>query len=243
MTGASGSNTQQSGASAGAFFDVLRGVVASPDTDQDGVPDWSDNCPRVPNADQADADGDGVGNVCDNCPSDFNPAQSDASGTGVGDLCGRNISSTAFSPKLFRLRADTAGPFDLANGRITLRGVLDPTQFGEPLLDTIQHGLIIGVTGAGLGAVETMLFQGPRCFQLTATHIQCFGTRGEIAHFRRQRRAPHFYNVNVVAKQRTFRAPLSGVPVSVVWSNGGIDRRVDLAKCKVYGKRVASCRK
>ncbi|MCB0640870.1 MAG: thrombospondin type 3 repeat-containing protein [Phaeodactylibacter sp.] len=37
------------------------------DTDQDGIPDASDNCPDTPNPDQADADGDGIGDVCDPC--------------------------------------------------------------------------------------------------------------------------------------------------------------------------------
>jgi hypothetical protein len=42
-------------------------VTAPPvsDSDGDGVPDSSDNCPSVANADQADADGDGLGNACD----------------------------------------------------------------------------------------------------------------------------------------------------------------------------------
>jgi uncharacterized protein (TIGR03790 family) len=35
------------------------------DRDDDGVPDASDNCIRVPNANQRDTDGDGYGNVCD----------------------------------------------------------------------------------------------------------------------------------------------------------------------------------
>lgn len=39
--------------------------LASVDFDSDGVPDLSDNCVRVPNADQFDSDGDGFGNACD----------------------------------------------------------------------------------------------------------------------------------------------------------------------------------
>ena len=35
------------------------------DTDNDGVPNAADNCPDVPNPDQADADGDGFGDACD----------------------------------------------------------------------------------------------------------------------------------------------------------------------------------
>lgn len=35
------------------------------DTDSDGVPDATDNCPRTANPDQADSDGDGIGDVCD----------------------------------------------------------------------------------------------------------------------------------------------------------------------------------
>jgi len=39
------------------------------DSDADGVANASDNCPTVPNANQADADGDQKGDVCDACPS------------------------------------------------------------------------------------------------------------------------------------------------------------------------------
>lgn len=46
-----------------------------PDTDGDGIIDSLDNCPTVPNPDQADGDGDGVGDACDNCPAAPNPGQ------------------------------------------------------------------------------------------------------------------------------------------------------------------------
>jgi hypothetical protein len=40
-------------------------TVPQPDADGDGVPDSSDNCPSVSNADQTDSDGDGLGDACD----------------------------------------------------------------------------------------------------------------------------------------------------------------------------------
>ncbi|MEC7984549.1 MAG: ricin-type beta-trefoil lectin domain protein [Myxococcota bacterium] len=44
------------------------GDCEEPDTDEDGIPDEVDNCPEVPNTDQADSDGDGIGNDCDDPP-------------------------------------------------------------------------------------------------------------------------------------------------------------------------------
>ena len=58
-----------------------------PDTDGDGVPDTTDNCLLIANANQADGDGDGVGDACDNCPSIANPDQSDVDGDGKGNVC------------------------------------------------------------------------------------------------------------------------------------------------------------
>lgn len=67
------------------------------DLDGDGIANGVDNCPTVPNKDQADADRDGVGDACDNCPSVANPrkvtlgfdgpVQRDHDGDGRGDEC------------------------------------------------------------------------------------------------------------------------------------------------------------
>jgi hypothetical protein len=46
-----------------------------------------DNCPGVPNADQADTDGDSVGDACDNCLQTPNTSQSDLDRDAAGDAC------------------------------------------------------------------------------------------------------------------------------------------------------------
>ena len=70
------------------------------DGDGDGIPDDTDNCPLISNADQLDTDGDGLGDVCDddldgdgitnmsdNCPLTSNADQLNADGDGLGDVC------------------------------------------------------------------------------------------------------------------------------------------------------------
>jgi hypothetical protein len=99
-----GGESDNSASDAGAAY------VFTPDTDGDGIPDVTDNCPNDANPGQEDADGDGMGDVCDdctdtdadgfgnpgfpantcptdNCPNDANPNQEDADGDGLGDVC------------------------------------------------------------------------------------------------------------------------------------------------------------
>lgn len=61
--------------------------LACSDEDMDGVCVPEDNCPSVPNPDQADSDGDGIGDACDNCPDRANPDQTDLDDDGIGDVC------------------------------------------------------------------------------------------------------------------------------------------------------------
>jgi Thrombospondin type 3 repeat len=49
-------------------FDAVECAAVGHDEDGDGIDDACDNCPHIPNVDQADSDGDGVGDVCDPQP-------------------------------------------------------------------------------------------------------------------------------------------------------------------------------
>ncbi len=57
------------------------------DADADGVCEGVDNCPGVPNTDQANADGDGFGDACDSCALAASADQANSDGDPVGDAC------------------------------------------------------------------------------------------------------------------------------------------------------------
>lgn len=78
---------------------VLNPEYAPVDSDGDSVPDLTDNCVSVSNADQKDSDGNGRGDACedydrdgrvnaqDNCQDTPNAAQEDTDKDNVGDVC------------------------------------------------------------------------------------------------------------------------------------------------------------
>ena len=77
------------------YRDTYKDGITASDSDGDGVPDASDNCPKIfnpvrlmDNSVQGDADGDGVGDACDRCPLDAlnactKPNADDSDGDGV----------------------------------------------------------------------------------------------------------------------------------------------------------------
>lgn len=80
-----------------AVFTISCGT---PDGDEDGVPNATDNCPTVADPSQIDLDLDGAGDACDNdddgdgvadvndnCPMDQNPTQTDSDHDGLGNAC------------------------------------------------------------------------------------------------------------------------------------------------------------
>lgn len=87
-------------------------VLAAPlDTDDDEVPDWwddvRDNCPEVPNLDQADGDEEGLGDACDPCAADpdcddddFSDFQESYMGTDLQDDCPDDSGDDAWPPDM-----------------------------------------------------------------------------------------------------------------------------------------------
>jgi sugar lactone lactonase YvrE len=138
-------------------------VTPTPDSDGDGLLDFEDNCPNVPNPDQKDTDGDGVGDACDNCPLVANPDQKDSVGDGVGDACRSCVNGDPCRPTnachTGRLRCTTAGAVcDDAGGMldngascgtamVCNNGACAPCQAG----DSCQVGCHVGAISCASG--------------------------------------------------------------------------------------------
>ena len=134
---------------------VIGGKPPPPDGDRDGVPDARDNCPPVPNPDQADRDHDGVGDRCELLPpGDLPPVAGRtaviralsgdvfvklAAGTGVPAAARRALARVAQTlpiPGFVPLKGVASVPvgstIDARKGRIALTTAADFTRPGTP---------------------------------------------------------------------------------------------------------------
>ena len=66
------------------------------DADDDTLGETNDNCPTVPNVDQADADADALGDACETSVYGTDPGNRDTDGDGCAD--GREVRTVAFPP-------------------------------------------------------------------------------------------------------------------------------------------------
>ncbi len=197
--GATGSVTVQGNlvatANLGTLVPVIGnalGTVGTPiDTDLDGIPDATDNCPTVANAGQEDGNGglevppDGVGDACDNClnvnnprvASDFltiNPwatltgGQRDDDHDGYGNKC---------DAKFVGLPSAPVGGLDLAQFRASntedRRFDTCGTSNTRPCaifdLDELPTGNPIGGLDLGRFRQLNAATPGPRCAACTGT--------------------------------------------------------------------------
>ena len=130
--------------------------IADTDTDLDTVADCIDNCPLVPNADQADCDGDGYGTACsdqsdcndngipDHCDIASGEA-TDVDGNGVPDSCQEDCNKNGL-PDEWEIAQGTAGDCDS-------NGVPDECQDGYIDADTGDMGPV--GTGRPVSALLT----------------------------------------------------------------------------------------
>ncbi len=124
---------------------------AQPDTDGDGVLDVNDNCPDIPNADQANNDGDSLGDVCDpdddndtildgvdNCPLTANADQANNDGDSLGDVCDPDDDNDTILDGVDNCPL-TANADQANNDGDSLGDVCDPDDDNDTILDGVDN--------------------------------------------------------------------------------------------------------
>jgi len=159
---------------------VAPSPVLLSDSDSDGVPDVSDNCPTVANASQTDTDGDGVGDACDNCVSIANArvtpdaasylvsnpwatltgGQRDDDHDGYGNKCDAKFPGTAGAI----VGAADLGQFRASNGK-PRTGDTCGTSGTEPcaIFDLDETGAVINSGDLGVFRSLNGKAPGPKC--------------------------------------------------------------------------------
>lgn len=124
-------------------------VVASPDTDGDGVPDHIDDCPFTANPAQTDTDGDRVGDACDlaTCGDGIVQSPDEACDGGAAANCPGQCSATCTCPPASCPNVLPAGKGQVLvrtrHGEGRLRATLSlelPNYDGEPVSVRLEDG-------------------------------------------------------------------------------------------------------
>lgn len=156
-------------------------VFSNLDTDADGVVDACDNCPSVPNADQADTNGNGMGDACETCTLAQQLAGFPGTRTNRYLLF---VSLDAVDLTALRVTfIDVPPPLDALNGRSfwvgpprqvsELGGSNDdtPPTFAAATLQCAPHFLDWGVLGRINVFHEMIVPDGT--YEIQAVHISC----------------------------------------------------------------------
>ena len=153
-------------------------VIAAPkDSDKDGVPDASDNCVAVANADQKDADGDKVGDACDILPPGDAPV-----------VAGATAQVTAISGDVFiKLPA----------------GTKVPARAAKAFARAAQQAPISGfVPIKGIATVPIGSQIDSRKGQLEIKTASKFGSKGQRTNLQQGRFAAGMFAIRQAAKRR-----------------------------------------
>jgi cysteine-rich repeat protein len=169
-----------------------RCTALPPDADGDGVPDATDDCPEVPNADQQDADGDGKGDACDACPAFANPGAAgcpfsiyqlkDGTVSPGAVVAVHGALVTARGPGLFAMQVKDGDPDYTApeHSGIWVRAPLATVAVGDRVsLPSATLDTFFGVTGldAATVVVDSSGEAPPVPVPVTPVEIFTLGTR------------------------------------------------------------------
>lgn len=150
--------------------DEYSGTVV--DTDGDGIPDSSDNCPNTPNPSQTDTDGDDIGDACD----------SDIDGDGIANEIDGDMDNGAFTDESLTPSVNFT---DENIGGTTAGYIVDSADLTITVEDADPEGVLVSTSGgAGTATVNVCgfdhYFTDGDSAVLTCTSLRTQVLTGEI---------------------------------------------------------------
>lgn len=157
-----------------------------------------------------------------------------------------NDEGAMFVLALARLQA-SRGRLRGPDGRIVLRGDISAaavSRMADARRANVRRtdGLQLAIQGAGLPAAEVMRFPAFRCLVFGARRTYCIGDDGETADILcvpMQRSC----SVRIAGRNRRFRPPLQAEPLQVDLTVGTDATTDRVGRCRVFSKKLVSCRK